>query len=192
MATAQRVWILSGRFQPFHWGHLAVARSACAAMPDDCTLILAVVAPLIGDKVTNNDFTLIAEEHHTAERNPWTLTTRLLALQEVAELLYREYPGTSVAVSAIPRPDLGWDTLLRWFPGDRTWIVPDAQEDFDEAKVSYFREKGENVIRFNGETSVDGRLLRARFAVDASSASLLLPDMVRDAYVAGWRNEIQT
>jgi hypothetical protein len=191
MAKRENLWILSGRFQPFHWGHLAVARSACAAMPGDSTLILAIVAPLIEVVEESGEFTSVAREHHTEDRNPWTVTTRLLALARVAEILSRDYPGKRISVSSIPRPDLGWRTLQAWFPGHRTWVVPDADEQFDEAKVAYFREKGEQVIRFNGETEMDGRSLRAQFAKDSIAAGMLLPAMVREAFVDGWPQKLE-
>lgn len=187
MVNTDRVWIVSGRFQPFHGGHLAVARSACAAMPWDSTLVLAVVAPLKGLPDTPNEFASIAEEHHSPDRNPWSITTRLMALVRVVQALSVDYPETSVVASAIPRPDLGWETLVSWFPGERTWVVPDAQEDFDNAKVDYFLENGDAVVRFKDETNVDGRLIRSRFASDPEAASLLLPEVVRQTYLAGWR-----
>jgi hypothetical protein len=156
-------------------------------MPEDCTLVLGIVAPVVGIVGEVSDFVTVAEEHHVAERNPWTITTRLLALARVGEMLSREHPGKSIAISAIPRPDVAWETLRSWFPGDRTWIIPDACEEFDEAKAAYFRNKGERIVRFNGETEVDGRLLRARFAEDMVTAASLLPGIVRDVFVDGWQ-----
>jgi len=186
MNASERVWIFAGRFQPFHEGHLMVARGACAAMPRDAALILGAVAPMTGNSEPVSDFSLAAREHQLPERNPWNIATRLAALAEVSMLLSREYPEKLIISTALPRPDISWPILQNWFAGKRTWVIPSAGESFDEIKAEYFRQMGDQVMRFSDSSNIDGRIIRSAFAQDPDTAAALLPEVVRNAFAKGW------
>ena len=186
MTVYPDIWIFAGRFQPLHEGHVLVARAACEAMPAQSTLVLGVVVPVGTHVGAVSDLANLAAEHHLPERNPWTVASCLAAATSLSRLLSMEYPEKRVATTAIPRPDIAWDIVKAWFPDKITWVVPNAGESFDEAKVTYFQEMGDKVKRFVDNSKVDGRAIRAAFERDPTSAALLLPEIVRETFVLGW------
>jgi hypothetical protein len=60
----------------------------------------------------------------------------------------------------MPRPDLSWELVDAWFPGKRTWIIPEAGEEFDDNKAAFFASQGDGVLRIPETTGASGRLLR--------------------------------
>lgn len=162
-------WIVfAGRFQPFHQGHWEVLCAAMKEFPADAALVLAVVAPSHwrpSDDPIAKSFSLDAEEHHQPERNPWDLRVRLRAALTVAEATksFGRSPDKTV-VTALPRPDYAFETIRLWFPGERAWVIPEAGETFDQSKETYFRARGDEVIRIPCTCGISGRELRAAFA----------------------------
>jgi hypothetical protein len=166
----ERYVIFAGRFQPFHNGHYSVLLQAARDLRRNELLLVAVMTSVGCGQSPDGAFSVKAEEHHGRNRNPWSVATRLVVLSTVTNMLRDEAPGKSVAILAMPRVDIAWDLVTQWLPGRRTWVVPLAGEDFDESKVSFFKERGDHVRRYTDTSGVSGRELRAYFEAGDRSA----------------------
>ncbi|MEV6349782.1 adenylyltransferase/cytidyltransferase family protein [Actinoplanes sp. NPDC051851] len=156
-----RYAILSGRFQPFHKGHFQVVMRAADLVRADMLLVIGVVAST-GNRAESQDagFSATADEHHAPDRNLWPAAVRLEAVTRVSRLVVADRPLVRCVPLVLPRPDLAWDWIIEWFPGERTWIIPDAGEEFDDWKATFFLEQGDQVLRVPEDSHVDGRTLR--------------------------------
>lgn len=154
------MYIFAGRFQPFHNGHLEVLRQLCEIVGPEDTLILAVVAPFHSQDIKDKAFLDASKEHHKPERNPWDVSVVLEAVSHVA---LDEGNGKRILTTLLPRPEYGWETIVKWFPSERIWVIPLAHEDFDEKKVAFFIKMGDKVIRFSDETKISGQELRKHY-----------------------------
>lgn len=153
------VYIFSGRFQPFHNGHMQVFEQLCKKINVTDTIVIGVIAPFEPKKadIKDKDFFRASEEHHLPDRNPWEVTIPLYAVSRIARLSH--YTGR-IITTLLPRPECGWQTIQSWFPQKRIWVIPSAGEDFDEKKCKYFTKMGDGVIRFQDTTDISGRELR--------------------------------
>jgi len=183
-------WVIfAGRFQPFHVGHFEVVRQSLEnSVPGDVLILAAISSDPASKLAVDESFALVAAEHHLPERNPWPVPIRLLALSAIATHFQETFHNIPIAVSAIPRPDYGWETVRAWFPGSRIWVIPNADEAFDEAKAEFFKSKGEQVIRFADHSKVSGKELRELWHTgNHEQLKPYLPHCVHKAYLS-WRN----
>lgn len=151
------VYIFAGRFQPFHNGHMQVFQQICEKLTPTDTLALAVVAPFESEDIRDMDFLKASKEHHLPSRNPWDVTVSLSAVTQIARASH--YNG-QIITTLLPRPEYGWKTIVSWFPQKRIWVIPQAEEDFDDKKSAYFTKMGDKTIRFQDTTNISGRELR--------------------------------
>lgn len=155
------IYIFSGRFQPFHNGHMHVFNELCKELAPTDTLVLGVVAPFQSDDIKDRAFSEASEEHHLPDRNPWNLSVPLSAVSEIA---HSSHYRKQIITTLLPRPDYGWDTITSWFPGKRVWVIPLAGEEFDDKKSEFFKKMGDQVKRVTDTTGVSGRKLREFYA----------------------------
>ena len=150
-------YIFAGRFQPFHNGHMQVLQQACELLTPTDTLVLAVVSPFKSDNVVDEDFLESALEHHQPDRNPWDVSLPLKAITQIAQSCHC---ANQIITTLIPRPEYGWHAITEWFPKNRIWIIPSADEMFDEKKSEFFIKMGDSVKRYKDTTGISGRKLR--------------------------------
>jgi hypothetical protein len=179
-------WVIfAGRFQPLHLGHMHTMNSFASRMVARDVLVLAAVVSdgLMSGAVVDDEFRQTSEEHHVPERNPWPLPTRLRALGLAAQDLRSRYV-IKACVTALPRPDLAWEVIRAWFPGERMWLIPSAGERFDDAKAEFFAKRGDAVVRVRDETGVSGRELREYYRTgQLQRLRMYLPECVRETYL---------
>ena len=179
-------YIFAGRFQPFHNGHKQVFDKICEKMSSTDVLVLAVVSPYTSDSIKDESFVIASTEHHDADRNPWYVSVPLTAVSRIARLCPR---SEQVITTLLPRPEYGWDIIEKWFPGDRVWIIPNAGEDFDEKKSSYFRSLGDRVERISDTTGVSGWNLRNLYKEgNYNEFKSFVPDGIAEIYFRGRDN----
>nr|MDT0663353.1 hypothetical protein [Micromonospora sp. DSM 115978] len=137
-AGVHAVW--TGRFQPVHIGHLTVLRHSVAtlAMPH-----VAVLTAHFG-WTSPGDYGERAAQAYTANRNPFTMWERVTLMR-----LALAGAGLShqVAVMAAPRHDLDWPAVAQFYPPQRI-ICLTAKDDFESAKASLWRSRGEQLHIF--------------------------------------------
>ena len=149
--------VFPGRFQPFHNGHDEVVKRVMEV--SERQLVLAVVCAIKLDSGSDR-FDIESAEHFESSRNPFPPLAVHRMLQELARVRYPERPPQ---VLLIPRPSRGgnWTAIDQFFPGSRTWVVPDAGENWDERKAEFFAAMGDDVIRVPHDPAVSGRDLRS-------------------------------
>ena len=150
--------ILASRFQPFHNGHLAILKQALLDLDDNCVFVIGIVVPSYSEPI-DATFGNVASEHLQPDRNPWPADIPLRAVQTLIDELFAE-KKKQVAITLLPSPDGSYKQLLRWFTGTRCWIIPNANEEFDDAKASFFESQGDSVIRYCDSTGINGWKLR--------------------------------
>ena len=151
------VYIFSGRFQPFHNGHMQVFNQLCDQLSPTDTIVLGVVSPYKSSDIIDKDFLKASEEHHLPDRNPWDVLVPLAAITKVAR---SSAYSAQIITTLLPRPEYGWNIIKEWFPQKRIWVIPQANEDFDEKKKDFFESLGDKVLRIKDSTNVSGRELR--------------------------------
>lgn len=178
-------FVLPGRHQPPHNDHLALIRSALDAVPGRLLIGLVFQRPPQGEPA--DAFEAEARTQNSLERCPFTVVERLelmeLALDEVLPPALR----ARVRVLPLPRPEAEWPLVEALLPGPRTWIIPDLGEAFDEAKASFFRARGDAVLRVPFRPTTDGRTVRALLD-DSTQLARHVPAAVAER-IASWRRE---
>ena len=180
----KRQVIFAGRFQPFHFGQKTVIRDAMTLIAPEDVFVLGVIAQMgIEIPAADQKFAEAAEEHHRPERNPWPLWVRIMALMEVAKSIEQFVPQRKIIVTAIPRPDYGWRQIQTWFSGPRIWVIPVAQEYFDEQKAAFFEAMGDQILRCKDDSGISGRELRNMWEKGlVDNMKKHLPECVHSAY----------
>lgn len=176
-------YIFAGRFQPFHNGHLEVVKSVLSKLTEEDNFVIAIVSPFDASHVVDDNFHHTAIEHHLPERNPWSVSERTRALANLVVDLSNEF-SIIPSVTAIPRPDYGWQIIEKWFPETRVWVIPNAGEEFDESKAIFFHERGDEVWRVDDHSQVSGYELRKAIkALDFEYARAYIPVCMQAIYL---------
>ena len=174
-------YIFAGRFQPFHNGHMQVLQQACEMLTPTDTLVLAVVSPFKSNNIVDEGFLESALEHHQPDRNPWDVSLPLKAITQIAQSCHC---ANQIITTLIPRPEYGWHTIAEWFPKNRIWVIPSADEMFDEKKSDFFKKMGDSVKRFEDTTCISGRELRNWYSEGNHKAFIeYIPECVGNIYL---------
>lgn len=180
----KKVKIFAGRFQPFHYGHLEVFEKSIEKLKEHEILILAAISPFQMSHPADAHFAKIAEEHHQNNRNPWGIESILQVTNKIVQVYSNEHKNKKIITTLIPRPDYGWDVITRWFNCERIWIIPNAQEEFDDEKEKFFLSKGDNVLRYQDTQEISGWDLRNSFYQDnITMFKKHVPDFLHDIYL---------
>lgn len=103
-----------------------------------------------------------ARAHHVSERNPFTYLERHRMLDQAIRETLGSEAHARVRLIPLPRPELCWPYVERVFPEERVWIVPDVGEELDDLKASFFRSRGDQVLRIPLNPTVSGYEVRQR------------------------------
>lgn len=150
--------ILPGRHQPPHLDHLRILRAALARV--DGVLLVGMIVDVPARGPADSAFEAEARAQNAPERCPFSFEERADMLESA--LTPREW--RRVLVLPLPRPEAAWDRVLEMLPGERTWVVPDVGEAFDDAKSEFFRAKGDRVMRVRIVPRVNGWDVRKAIA----------------------------
>lgn len=152
------MYIFTGRFQPFHNGHLSVVEYLCRNYPND-TICVAIIKdfPFIGEK-TEFDKQVDIE---IAKKDPGlNAETTLSLINQVLHNCGYDY----VVTTLMPRASVqSWRVIEYLFDCDRTWVFTDNQQEDDyweKAKISFYASQGEKTIFVPINKSISGTLLR--------------------------------
>jgi len=152
----EEYYIFPGRFQPFHNDHLVVVRST-VAQTDGILLIGIVIHTL--DLEDCSTFETEARLQNSPDRNPFSPLERLSMVKGCIEEELSEISNRILTI-LLPRPEANWRLIEAMFPSRRTWVVPDAGEEFDDMKAQFFASKGDVVMRIPITPSTNGYLVR--------------------------------
>lgn len=181
------VYIFAGRFQPFHKGHMQVFQQICEKLNPTDLLVLGVIAPFHSTDIKDMSFLESSKEHHLPNRNPWDVAVPLSAISKVVRSSHYQ---NQIITTLLPRPEYGWETIKLWFPQKRIWVIPFAEEEFDEKKSEYFTKMGDKVIRFEDKTGISGRELREYYEKNLyEEFAVNLPEGLADIYFSKKLND---
>lgn len=152
------MYIFTGRFQPFHKGHLSVIEHLCDNYPYE-TICVAIIKdfPFVGEK-TDFDKRVDIE---IAKKDPmFNAETTLSLINQVL----RHFGYDHVVTTLMPRASIqSWEVIERLFDCDRTWVFTDDQhgnDSWERTKSEFYELQGEKVIFIPINKSISGTLLR--------------------------------
>jgi nicotinamide-nucleotide adenylyltransferase len=131
--------IYSGRFQPFHVGHLSVIEAILDQFNSE--LIIGIV--LFEPEVTGSDPLL--ERSHPVN-NPFSFWE---IQQMIKNTISEEGLSAQHTISILPVPQLDrwWSLTKRMLPAQRTWVFPvDEGTPHRTVDVSVFEKHGEECV----------------------------------------------
>ena len=170
--------IFTGRFQPFHNGHLSLIRYVQEKYPRE-TLCLAIVRNIPNNELT--DFDKQASKALNNSRNLLTAEQTLYTIQKTLSCL--EYKN--VISTLIPRPsDETWPIIDSMFDSRRKWLFTCNVTEIDkweEIKIDFYKSKGESVNIVPISKDISGtRIRRLLENIDEHYEELLevLPETV--------------
>ena len=170
--------ILPGRHQPPHRDHLRILRAALARIEGPLLVGLIVDVPARGPAASA--FEAEARQHNAPDRCPFSFAERADMLESA--LTPREW--RRVRVFPLPRPEAAWERVREMLPGERTWIVPDVGESFDDAKAEFFRAKGDRVLRVRIVPRVSGWEVRMAIARgDRARVARMVPGAIAERLI---------
>lgn len=177
MTTPHYVW--SGRFQPFHNGHLhALLKLAHLPERRPITLGVLVFKEIHGEPSGPGDV------REGGENNPYSGFDRRAMIEWLLASLALPEP---VSVTCLPRTDIYWPIARDMLPPRRTicLIRRDRYDAFEDAKAKRYRSLGEDVLVLDVQDgpSVSGTAVRARLS-NGGDISSLVPAPVM-AYLQG-------
>jgi nicotinamide mononucleotide adenylyltransferase len=161
-ARLVRIHILPGRHQPPHNDHLALIERTLELVEGPLFVGL-IVSPLANDAATSA-IEVEARRQNDPARAPFTFAERMAMLDDALDERLESTARARARVVALPRPEAFWPLVLAMFPEERTWIVPDLGEDFDELKAAWFAAKNDRVLRVRVPPTTDGRRVREMIA----------------------------
>lgn len=149
--------IFTGRFQPFHNGHLGLVDRLLESYPHE-TICLAIIKDF---KVsTNTTFDLLANTALSKERSLFSAEASLKLIQKVIKT--RNYEN--VITTLMPRAsDESWHIIDSMFDSKRVWVFTkriDGVDAWEEAKMKYYRSKGEKTIMIPVSKDLSGTDIR--------------------------------
>lgn len=175
-----KYYIFSGRFQPFHNGHMQILKSLLRIVKENDVIVLAISTQAFSDTEKNSEFTNITNEHYQEERNPWNY---LIVLEAINTIIQHLNSDNRILSTLIPRPDLGLEQIKLWFPSNRVWIIPKGEENFDDLKEKFFLNQGEDVLRISDMSKISGWELRKFYYVkDVHSFNKFIPECLKNIY----------
>lgn len=164
-------YVWSGRFQPFHNGHL-FALERILTLPDRRALVIGVLVftPVDGEPRGPGDI------RQGSANNPISGFHRRRMIEEVVTSLHAQ---ARVVVTCLPRTDIYWDIARDMIPPNRTLCFTRRghSDDFESAKVDRYRALGEDTIMVDVSDGphISGSLVRAAASSRKDTRSLVPP-----------------
>lgn len=150
--------IFTGRFQPFHNGHLSIIKKLNKKYPNE-TICIAVIKDFPTNQI-KNEFDLIVDSMLVKEKNPFDSE---MVLNMIEKTLINENIKNTV-VTLMPRASKNtWPIILKLFDTNRQWVFTDDEiqiDDWENKKINFYRSQGEDIITISIKKNIDGSMLR--------------------------------
>ncbi len=169
--------IYTGRFQPFHNGHLYIINELQRTYVDD-TICIAIIRDVpINDR--KSDFDRQVDMMLRKERNPYDADTTLKLITEIIH----DNNLNNVVTTLMPRAsDETWDLIESLFGENRVWVFTENQvtEDlWEKEKSGFYASKGEKLVKIPINKTINGSDIRCSvYNNDFIGLKEVLPDNV--------------
>lgn len=178
MNDTKRYAIWTGRFQPFHAGHLSTLKAICET--HDFQVIIAIITStkIPAKNSTSSKYFQHAETQHKKERNPLSLWERITMVRKVLDarnLSQKAFP------IGIPRPDLYWDTIKCLCPNNRIMFCPERGE-FENKKTEHWKKRGEIVRTVISPSAISSTMLKEVIKKGEDWKSLI-PEEIHEYFI---------
>lgn len=150
--------IFTGRFQPFHNGHLAIIDYLNKTYPNE-VICVAIIKdfPFINPK---DDFDKRVDIELSKSIALFNSETILQLINEV--LIHRNY--TNVVTTLMPRASVeSWNVIECLFDSERTWVFTDNRlytDLWEKSKVNFYHSKHEDVLLVPINKAISGSDIR--------------------------------
>lgn len=147
--------IFTGRFQPFHNGHLYMIEELRSLFPNE-TICIAVIKDVPIVNKTEFDKKVDCE----LKKNIFEPET----VSEMINLVKTARKWDNVVVSLMPRAsESTWKMITELFDCDRTWaFTQNSKTDaWEEEKVKFYQSTGDKVIRIPISKDINGSNIRS-------------------------------
>lgn len=157
ICEVQIVIVFTGRFQPFHNGHISLIDYIKKLYPNEI-LCIAIVRNVPTNSLT--EFDLRANHALNDSRNLLTSEKTLYIVQQtLSDLGYK-----NVISTLIPRPsDQTWHIIDSILDSNRIWAFTcnaEEPDEWEQTKIDYYKSKGEKVIVFPINKEISGTKIR--------------------------------
>ena len=171
--------IYTGRFQPFHNGHLNLIRTLRRDYPEQ-TICIAIVKNVEIQK-NKSSFDLLTDKQLTTDRNPFDSETVL----KLVNLIIREEQLPDIVTTLMPRASIEtWPIICALFDRPRIWAFTKNTlqcDEWEKRKIEFYSERGEKVIVLPIEKCISGTDIRdAINRFDYKALESLVPTQVLD------------
>lgn len=151
--------IYTGRFQPFHNGHLSLIKTLRSSFPTEIICIAVIKdVPLQNKK---DEFDELVDQQLRVSKNPFSSDVVLKLIDEVLqqEKLY------NVVTTLMPRASKEtWQIINALFDCKRIWAFTHNSlqpDEWEEKKAEFYSSMGESIIRIPIKKEINGTDIRA-------------------------------
>lgn len=175
------MFIYTGRFQPFHNGHLSIVIRLHELYPDE-TICIAVIKNYAFCKEKTDfdrrvDLELSKDDKRFNAEKTLSVITKIIKNRNLENVVTTLMPRASIE---------SWPTIDCLFDCKRTWVFTEnlnAPDDWEKIKMNFYQSMGEKIILIPIEKSINGSDIRQHLQMaDYSSLSKLIPEEAVQLY----------
>ena len=169
--------IYTGRFQPFHNGHLSLIKYLRNNYPEQ-TICIAIIKD-VSIKSQKSMFDQLTDQQLIKSKNPFDSE---IVLKLICSVLQQEHLP-NVVTTLMPRASLEtWSAICALFDCQRTWAFTQntlQQDVWEQNKIAFYESLGESTITVPIQKSISGTDIRTAIAnSDFKMLSELVPPQV--------------
>lgn len=150
--------IITGRFQPFHNGHLSLLNEVVKRYPNEfiCIAIIKDI-PHVKEK---NDFDKIADQHFVDDKNPFNSSFTIKMIKTI--ISKRKYKNVCCTFMPKSSEEI-WPVICSLFDEKRYWVIPkvnDDPKDWENVKANFYSLRNDEVIRIEVNKTINATEIR--------------------------------
>ena len=176
--------IYTGRFQPFHNGHLSLINTLQKEYPNQIICIGIIKSVPIQNK---SNFDKEVDTQLSDSKNPFDAETVL----HLIDIVLQQEGLKNVVTTLMPRASQEtWPTICAMFDCERVWAFTENRlqvDEWEQKKAAWYADMGENTIHIPIEKNINGTDIRT--AIQEGNFDSLAPfvpipilDYLKNAY----------
>ncbi len=173
--------ILTGRFQPLHYGHLNLLLEARKRYPENPIIVCIIEKVYVENKKDNfaKDVSKFLPQNNQLPN--WERYMLLNYAIEGFDLL-----NEKIHIVFRSNPNIDWEASLINLPHNRTWLFPkNVKEEFDRQKKIDYLNRGEDFIEIetNDYEDYQGSVFRNKLLSGKKDELFFLPKWCHDYFI---------